>query len=271
MLPTLLLTALACTIPEAGPLEAQYAEPGPETVQTVTRTLDDGTEAVAHLPEGDGPWPLVVWENGTANAASGYEGFLQHLASWGFVVVGAEDGQMGTGKRGVELIDVARAENGLAGSELEGQVDLEHVATAGTSQGAVGAINTMIRLADDGVVDTVLANALPSPVWIQAKDTYDAAAIDVPFFIASGSQDGLISPADENLAVLADVRGRPSLAAHLVGAGHTEVEDSGGQYTGSHVAWFLWRLTGDEDAGALFAPDGEIATGTRWTAVAFAE
>ena len=42
------------------------------------------------LEEGSQEWPIVVMANGTGVPASRYEPIFQHLASWGFVVIGNE-------------------------------------------------------------------------------------------------------------------------------------------------------------------------------------
>jgi hypothetical protein len=56
--------------------------------------------------------------NASDLSAPRYEPFFAHLASWGFVVIGNEDRQTGTGESSSEMLDVLLAENECADSPL---------------------------------------------------------------------------------------------------------------------------------------------------------
>lgn len=51
----------------------------------------------ADLPQSDAQYPVVVMVNGTGVYASKYPAVFEHLASWGFIVVGNEDPSTCTG------------------------------------------------------------------------------------------------------------------------------------------------------------------------------
>ncbi|WP_284523080.1 alpha/beta hydrolase family protein [Corynebacterium aquatimens] len=122
-----------------GPIEAAYQAPGPHAV--TVNLVDDYTVAV---PEGDGPWPTVVMVNGTSTPASDYLPILEHLASWGFVVVGNEEPHAGDAQSTLRTIDAL--------SSLEPRADVERIALYGHSQGGVGAFNAT---AENGAIDAV--------------------------------------------------------------------------------------------------------------------
>lgn len=261
----MLLLALACSKPpEPAPIEASFAEPGPHLTTRTTRPLEDGTVAVLHAPR-DTLAPVLIWNNGSSSDAVDYEGLLVHLASWGFVVIGANDGQMGTGERGWELVELARSE--AEAGELSEVIDLERMGTLGTSQGSVGAINTYLRQDEEGTIDTVLANALPADTWVSDEDAYDPSDIQVPLFIVGGTQDGIIAPVRHSFEVLGKVAAdAPSIAAHRIGAGHLQIAEDGGAYRGYVTAWMRDQLLDDPDAHEVFdLSSGELFTNEAWT------
>lgn len=107
------------------PLEASFAGEGPHEVD-VRR---DGDVTIA-APTGAGPFPAVVMANGTNTPLSSYLPVAEHLASWGFVVVGDETPHTGTGENVVDLIERL--------PELDSRVDRSRVGIFGHSQGGAG-------------------------------------------------------------------------------------------------------------------------------------
>lgn len=123
-----------------------------------------------------GEHPVVVWANGTdifeligapTNSTCYYQDFLEHLASWGFVVIAPNDGQTGSGAELGTAVEIAHWLDAFDSSTnpFHGTLDTDRIATAGHSQGAAGAINAA-RNAPDGVIDSVLALSMPDRAWI---------------------------------------------------------------------------------------------------------
>ena len=86
------------------PLEMKYAQPGSYEISYTEFASDNesiGKVRVWYPQELEGSnksWPMILVVNASGTPASSYEPFFPRLASWGFVVVGNEDGQTGNGK-----------------------------------------------------------------------------------------------------------------------------------------------------------------------------
>ena len=93
------------------------------------------------LEEGSQEWPIVVMANGTGVPASRYEPIFQHLASWGFVVIGNEQQASWQGDGSEGALELLIRLNEDPESAFYQKLDLECVGAAGHSQGAIGAIN----------------------------------------------------------------------------------------------------------------------------------
>jgi len=126
---------------------------GPKAVEEVEETLEleggwFGTNIplTIYLPEGAGPYPVVVFHHGFQLKPSQYASYGQHLASWGFVVVMPEmpSGVFGVGAPNHKelmgylgaVLDwiVADAASGTGGV-LKGRANAEALGLAGHSMG----------------------------------------------------------------------------------------------------------------------------------------
>lgn len=84
-------------------LEKKYAGIGTYDVSnTVIKSGDNVIKNIriwypAELENKTGQYPMIIVVNGSNTAALNYEAFFKRLASWGFIVVGNDDRQTGTG------------------------------------------------------------------------------------------------------------------------------------------------------------------------------
>ena len=126
------------------PLEMKYAQPGP--YETSSAEFASEHEAIGKirawypkdLETGDKAWPMILVVNASGTPAASYEPFFPRLASWGFIVVGNEDGQTGTGETASITLDFML--NIPADSVLSGKIDTKNMGIIGYSQGGAGAI-----------------------------------------------------------------------------------------------------------------------------------
>ena len=223
--------------------------------------------------------PILTWGNGTFASPSQYDYFLRHLASWGFVIIAPEDPNTGPGQTILDAANFMIHANGDPASIFHNKLNVNQIGSLGHSQGAVGAINALIKSA--GSIKTVLPIELPAQMWCSSGpncvDTKNLNSGSV-FFI-DGSNDTLISPPTQNPGVPGEQsiaayykavpNSTPKLKGTLIGPSHTDVQ---GQpdcskaplgcvngvygYLGYPTAWFMDRLQGD-----VFA-HGAFATGT---------
>lgn len=236
----------------------------------------------AALAADDGrEWPIVVMANGTGVPASRYAPVFQHLASWGFVVVGNEMQNSWSGDASAGALDLLIALNEDSDSLFYHKLDTDNVGSAGHSQGAIGAINAVTSQPNGGRYKALYLASTPSSRYAATLDwAYDPARIGVPCMMVAGTglldageagspevaaeaQEVSIAPLwsqEENYGLIpAEV---PKLRARRTGADHAEMLPWPDGYM---TAWFCYWLQGDEAAGRAFlGPDAEIAKNPLW-------
>ena len=93
------------------PLEQRYSQPGEYAVSSLDTPFDHPSIRMirfwypSELPETEERYPVIVAVNASGTPAANYEAWFRRLASWGFVVVGNEDPQTGTGETASITLD----------------------------------------------------------------------------------------------------------------------------------------------------------------------
>ena len=262
------------------PLEMKYSQLG--NYETAYTEFPSDNESIgkirvwypAELEAGDKSWPMIMVVNASGTPAAAYEPFFPRLASWGFIVVGNEDGQAGSGETASITLDFML--NIPADSVLNGKIDYENMGIIGYSQGGAGAICALTNFENGKNYKTIFTGSAAYPTLAKNMGwEYDASKIVVPYFMCAGtgkSDDsgtdpekgfGGVSPLSaliENYSKVTDsvtkVRGR------AVGAEHEQMLMRSDGYM---TAWMLWQLCGDEEAGSVFlGKDAEILHNANW-------
>lgn len=272
----------------AGELEEKYTAMGGWDVSYVEFAADDpacGKYEIwypSDIAESGQRYPLVVMANGTGVTASQYKEVFRHLASWGFIVAGNEDGNSRTGGSSAATLDFLLGLNGDAGSLFYGRIDMEHIGIAGHSQGGVGAINAVTAQENGNLYRAVFAASTTSPLLadenvLGAEWRYDISRVAVPCFMVAGTGKGDAGTAMdraategqgicplwamvENYDAIPD--GVDKVMARRVGKDHGDMLRYADGYM---TAWFLYYLKGDSQAGeAFFGDDAEILGNENW-------
>ena len=108
-----------------------------------------------------GALPVVLVANGTGVAAAKYPAWFEHLASWGFIVVGTDDAfswsgfSQGMAQGLLQRLNTDAVQPGWSDNPLRGKVDLGRAGIAGHSQGGVGAVSYTHLRAHETVLDLV--------------------------------------------------------------------------------------------------------------------
>ena len=120
------------------PIEQKYHENGPYHV--TVHSIDD---IHVFIPDTvlNSPLPTVVMVNGTGLKARHYRPVFEHLASWGFIVIGNDDTGAWNGRSALVSLDKALCQNSMESSPLYQRIDMNRIGIVGHSQGAMGAIN----------------------------------------------------------------------------------------------------------------------------------
>ncbi|MFJ5782010.1 poly(ethylene terephthalate) hydrolase family protein [Streptomyces hydrogenans] len=226
-------------IPSVG---TAWGAPGPyevdvdiEAVHTFYHPRSMGASGERH--------PVVIWGNGTGAVPGIYSSLLRHWASHGIIVAAANTPTSNFAISMRAGIDVLERRNADPGSEYFGRVDLEHIGSAGHSQGGAAAVNAAI----DARVDT----AVP----IQPGPLTDPDLTDVPMFYLAGQRDLTVWPALVK-ALYRDSSHLPAVYGEVRGAGHLSSIGDGGDFRAPTTAWLRFWLMGDENArGFFFGPD----------------
>ena len=263
------------------PLELKYSQPGEYEVSN----YDDPSENKAikkvrfwfptELAANESQYPVIVVVNGSNTPAAKYEPWFKRLASWGFVVVGNEDPQAGTGETTSVMLDYLL--NLSQRHPLYGKLDTDHIGIAGFSQGGAGALAAVTEYENGTVYKTIFTGSAAYPFLAGNMGwKYDVSKIKIPYFMtasAGKSDDRGVADITEEFAGVAPlaslienydsisndvqkVRGRAT------GAEHEQMLIRSDGYL---TAWMLYQLKGDEEAAKAFVgEDAEILHNNNW-------
>lgn len=262
------------------PLEMKYSQLGSfETAYTEFPSDNTSIGKVRvwypkTLENGEKIWPMIMVVNASGTPAASYEPFFVRLASWGFIVVGNEDGQTGTGETASLTLDFML--HIPDDSVLWGKIDYDSMGIIGYSQGGAGAICAVTNYENGALYKAMFTGSAAYPTLAKNMGwAYDASQIAIPYFMAAGtgkSDDsgndpetsyGGVSPLSALIAnydsIADDV---PKVRARAVGAEHEQMLMRSDGYM---TAWMLYQLTDDAEAGSVFlGENAEILHNANW-------
>ena len=265
----------------SAPLEQKYSQLGPYEV-TNKDFPSENTSIQKYrfwypveLETADKQYPVIIVVNASGTPAYKYEAWFGRLASWGFVVVGNEDPQTGTGETTSITLDyvIHLSEDHI----LYGKLDVENIGIVGFSQGGAGALAAVTEYENGDVYKAMFTGSAAYPLLAENMGwRYDVSKVHIPYFMAAGtgkSDDNSakdpskeyagvapLSSLIENYNLISDdhfkVRGRAAGAEH---------EDMLARSDGYMTAWMLYQLTGNEEAAKVFVgDDAEILNNSNW-------
>lgn len=227
----------------------------------------------AELETGNGSYPLVVMVNGTGVSASKYRPVFEHLASWGFIVIGNEDENAGNGASASASLDYILKLNSDKNSKFYEKIDVSNIGIGGHSQGGLGTINA-ITAQDNGNCYKVMY-AASAPTYQISKDLlkapFDITGVKIPCFMVAGT--GKVDAGDgknSGICPLIELQEKYNKISDdvLKVIARRKDTDHGDMLTyadGYMTAWFMYHLQNDEDAGSVFYGDNaEILNNVNW-------
>ena len=263
-------------------LEKKYAGIGSYDVSNAVIKYDDDTIKniriwyPAELDNTEEKYPFIIVANASNTAALNYEPYFERLASWGFIVVGNDDRQAGTGISTSLTLDYMLEQNKNSNSLFYEKIDIQNIGIIGYSQGGAGAIRAVTEYENSGLYKTIFTGSAAHSYLAQMWGGYDASKVSIAWFMtaATGTSDdtGATDAATEWLGVaplssLAEnYDAMPDnvfkLRARVVGAEHEDMQESTDGYM---TAWMLYQLQGAEEAGtALIGETAEIMNNSKW-------
>lgn len=244
-----------------GDIETKYLSMGDYKVKNIKK---DGSEITKkyyiyypeELKNSDKEYPVVVILNGTGVLPKKYKALFKHLACWGFVVIGNDDGSTGFGKSTDETIDLIISENDNSNSIFYGKLDLDNIGITGHSQGGAGVFTaTSIMEHKDKYKTAVALSPTHEETAHQFGWKYDLTKINIPTLMIAGTNGDFetqsVIPIEKMIEMYNKIQS-PKVMLRRIGAEHGQMLYSADGYV---TAWFMWQLQGDEEAGKAFIGD----------------
>lgn len=235
----------------AGSSGGEFPTAGPHT--TVRQDTDD---LVYFFPEdldvdidGEATWPSLVWFNGASGYAEdfNYNGLLDSIASWGFIVVGGKS----PGMNGPESDqrEALLARNAEPGDALYQRIDEGRIALAGHSLG--------------GFQTTEESSAYAIAVAIQGAGTPLGEEAAPTLFMTSDGDEVVSSSIVQGAFERAI---NDAWFANHATADHNDPRTDGGVYREPVIAFLRWQLAQDPEGAAWFeGEDCTLCTDPMWS------
>ena len=271
-----------------GEIEEKYSKLGTYTVLSKEydapekEITEKGSETQRHFkvwyPEQEGTYPLVVMVNGTGVPYQKYEQLFEHLASWGFVVIGNDYTVSWDGKSASMALDFA-----LETSEIAVMVDKDRIAVGGHSQGGGGTLNAITEYENSSLYSCAfalspLSNTLGVSIgWCHNSGTdqaytYDMSKVSVPIlmFAGTGQWDAGNEENPNGICPLSELTINynnlptdiPAVIARRSGTEHGDMLWRSDPYV---TAWLMYWLYDDTYAGkAFWGENAEMAGNEYW-------
>lgn len=226
------------------------------------------------LENNNNEYPMIIVVNASGVPAFRYEPFFKRLASWGFIVVGNEDGQTGTGETTSITLDYML--NISNDSKLYNKIDKNNIGIIGYSQGGAGAIRAVTEFENGKNYKTIFTGSAAYPFLANNMGwNYDTSKIKIPYFMTAGTGKSDDSGKDSSkefggvapLSSLIENYDKITndvfkIRARSVG---TEHEDMLVQTDSYMTAWMLYQLQDDKEASKIFVgDDAEILHNKKW-------
>lgn len=271
------------------PIESKYRFNGPSATGCITTPSDiDKVQMFSvfyptAMATNADRYPLVVMVNGSGVPASAYKAVFEHLASWGFIVAGNEDGASGTGRTTEETLKFMLAENERAGSPFYHRIDTAAIGVVGHSQGGAGTYNALTAWPNSHRYKAAVSMS-PSHKDLAASALlncpYDVSKVCAPTLITAstgteGMHDPIIGDSPDRICDITDMisqmndihANHPNLPV-VIGRLADHTRSHGDNLTESEpylAAWFCYWLRGDSEAGkAFFGTQPEMSANPRW-------
>ena len=242
-----------------GDLEAKYLSSGSFKTARLSADAEGTLEKYTiyyptELEASDRSYPAVIMVNGTGIPASKYKSVLDHLASWGFVVIGNEDPSSGNGDSTDTTLMYLLSENDNHDSIFYHRIDTENIGLEGHSQGGAGVFSALtIKEHRDLYKAAVALSPTQEEMAAALGWPYELEKINVPVFLLAGTQGEFetqtVLPIEAMNAMYEKIPSSKAMA-RKVGMEHGQMLYSADGYA---TAWLLWYLQGDEEAAKVFA------------------
>ena len=227
------------------------------------------------LEKEDKTYPTIFVVNASNVASFNLGAAYKRLASWGFIVVGNDDRQSGTGESASETLNFIL--NADKDNVLYNKVDKDNIGIIGYSQGGAGALRAITEFENSKYYKTIFTgSASYSTLSKNMGWGYDMTKVNIPYFMTAGTGEsddrGLEDITNEfggvaPLSSLIDNYNKMTndvfkIRARVTGAEH---QDMLNRTDGYMTAWMLYRLQNDSEVEKVFVGENaEILVNSNW-------
>lgn len=258
----------------SGEIETKYMQLGDYAVKSMKYDItgERWTNYTIWYPEeienSNKSYPLVVMANGTGVQDFKYEPVFEHLASWGFIVIGNDDQSSGLGDSTSKSLDYILELNKNKDNIFYNKIDINNIGVAGHSQGGVATIHAIYNFDNSNLYKSAYtASATTENMivsWNLDAFEYDISKVNIPIFMVAGTG----KTDSETISPLTDMQNNFSkLNAPAIIARRNKVDHGEMLYVanGYMIAWFRYTLMNDENAGKAFiGENAEILNNENW-------
>lgn len=244
-----------------GAIEAKYLAMGKYKVK---HTKSKATELTKYnyvyypeeLENSNKKYPVVVILNGTGILPKKYKALFKHLASWGFIVVGNDDGSTGFGKSSDETIDYIKEANNDKDSIFYQKIDLTNIGITGHSQGGAGVFTAISVMEHKNEYKTAVAlSPTHEETALAFGWNYDLTKVNIPTLLIAGTKGDfetqLVIPIEKMFEMYNKISA-PKVMLRRKNAEHGQMLYMADGYV---TAWFMWQLQQDKEASKAFTSD----------------
>jgi len=191
-------------------------------------------------------FPVIVSNNGTGWPATKYPEWFKHMASWGFIVVGNDEGTSWKGDSAQATLEWLINLNNTKSSVIYKKADLNNIGTVGHSQGGTGVENAItVQPSASMYKAAVMLASTYNGYNVLLKWDADASKIKIPIMILVADSDGLTPLKDYNTLWNALPSKITKVAGRRKDCAHGDMLVYGDGYV---TAWFLYYLQGNTEA-----------------------
>ena len=249
------------TVKTSGDIEAKYIKKGSFEIAYFEEKTNDSLKKYEiyypkELETTEKKYPVVVFTNGTGVAGSKYVALFEHLASWGFVVIGNEEPETWNGISSDKSIGYLLEQNEKSDSRFYQKIDVDNIGITGHSQGGAGVFNAITECKNASVYKTAVSlSPTHEEQAISMKWHYDLTQINIPLMIVAGTKGDfetqLVIPIEKMIEMYNKI---PSdkVMMRKTGYEHGEMLYVADGYV---TAWLMWQLQNDNDAAKAFTGD----------------
>ena len=259
------------TVKTGGEIEKAYLANGPYSTAYQSMDAPKPMEKYeiyypADMVKSKDTYPAVIMVNGSGTPAKRYPALLQHLASWGFIVIGNEDPSTGTGESTDSTAEKLLALNQDKDSIFYHRIDVDHIGISGHSQGGVGVFNAITSQPHHALYQAAVALSPTNERTANALHwTYDPTAVHTPILLLAGTVGDfelkIVIPKEDMKSLYAKISA-PKAMARRKGAEHGQMLYSADGYV---TAWLCWQLRGDKTAAKAFVGESpELLQNSRY-------